>query len=66
MGDDVDTDGNGREESDEDEQARAGAEAVFADEDLAESRRRHGCDWFGECHRCVEIQWPSSRGKSLP
>src|SRR5579863_3849265 len=54
MADEVYTESNGSEDRDEDEQAPSGAEAVFADEYLVESRLR-GCDWFGQCKTCVTI-----------
>ena len=46
VADDVYADDDGSDERDEDEQAPAGAEAVFADEDLVDSRRRRGWDGF--------------------
>ena len=56
----------GSEERDEDEQAPAGAEAVFADEHLVETRGRRGGHGSGGGRRCIVIQGASSCGGDLP
>jgi len=55
VADDIYTVEDCSEQRDEDEQAPSGAEAVFADEDLVESRRPRGWNWFGGCQHCVLI-----------
>ena len=74
VADDVYRKNNCSDHRDEDEEAPAGAQAVWADEDLVESRRLRGWKGFAGCQRWVGmeglvvgfiVQEASSRDRSI-